>query len=80
MGESVFLVKLVTNLHIQLSTQMTRPTLANICRLLDNFKCIKNTYKSLVEFYVQSQHLVAQHLSYHTLSVIQLTIQVSKYK
>lgn len=76
MGESSYLVKLVTNLHIQLSTTMTRPTLANICRLLDNFKSIKNTYKTLVVFYVDSQHVVSQHLSYHTLSVIQTTIQV----
>lgn len=77
MGESTYLVKLITNLHIQLSTHMTRPTLANVCRLLDNFKCIKNTYKTLVELYVDSQHVVSQHLSYHTLSVIQATIQVS---
>lgn len=80
MGESLYLVKLVTNLHIQLSTVMNRSTLANICRLLDNFKSIKNTYKTLVEFYIDSQLVVSQHLSYHTLSVIQTTIQVNILK
>lgn len=80
MGEMSFFVKLITNLHIQLSTPMTRPTLTNICRLLYTFKCIKNTYLGQMEFYVESMNVVSQHLSYHTLSVIQLTIQVGLCK
>lgn len=76
MGEILFFVKLITNLHIQLSTPMSRPTLANVCRLLHNYKAIKNTYEHHSAFYIESMRVVGQHLSYHTLCVIQLTIRV----
>lgn len=74
MGDLCYLVKLVTNLHIHLNTPMSKTTLANVCRLLENFKNIKIVYSENLDFFIDSVFIVCQHLSYQALSIIQLTM------
>lgn len=79
MGEVCYLVKMVANLHIHLNTPMSKTTLANVCRLLENFKSIKTVYSDNLEFFIDSVFIVCQHLSYQALSIIQLTMVSISY-
>lgn len=76
MGEISYAVKLITNVHLQLGTVMARQTLANVCRLLELYKCVHAAYAfEQRAFVVDAVRTVGQHLSYEALTVIQQTIE-----
>lgn len=76
MGEISYAIKLITNVHLQLGTVMARQTLANVCRLLELYKCVHAAYAFEQQvFFIEAIRTVGQHLSYQALTVIQQTIE-----
>lgn len=73
MGQLSFIIKSVTNLHINQKIAMQKICLSSICKLIEFLKIMKIIFSENFEYFVDTIHCIAQHMQHQALFVIDST-------